>query len=230
MSETYELTRRIIRRGTFRTMTTERFRKAGGVPLYSGEVRMGYLDTDAPFVDADNRPAVTVGPNRTLAPSAHRLRRGDGALIAEIRHGLVQSAWGGKGFAVKDASGAPLFDLVPGETLKLESGQPIGDPFSDALYAVRGKDILGHTGSETEAARSGDGGARTTKRGRRLAMEIPGLLANIFKEEILGRPVEREEAVAARFTLLADGTLEPRIIFAILMFKLHYHDMRGPDG
>lgn len=227
MSETYELTRRIIRRGTFRTMTTERFRKAGGAPSYSGDVRMGYLASETTFVDADNRPVVRFGPNRSVAPSAHCLRRGNGELIAEIRHGLGQSAWGGKGFAVTDASGASLFDLVPGETLKAGSSPLIEGLFHNALYAVRGEAILGHTGSETEAAHSGGAGATAARRIGRLATELPGALANIFKEEILGRRVEREEPVVAYFTLLESGALEPQLVFAILMFKVHYHNMRG---
>ena len=226
MSETYELTRRIVSRGTFKTMSAVRFRKQGGMPIFSGDTRTGYLTPEVRFAAADNRPSISFGPNRSFAPTSHCLKNGEGGLIAEIRHGFVQSLLGGKRFAVIDAEGIPLFELVSGRTLKVGKDQLTGARLSDELYAVRGKDILGHTVSETEAANARGAMAKATRRLGRIAAELPGVLTDIFKEEVLGKSVERKEAIVARFTLLKSATLEPHVIFAILMFKVHYHDMR----
>jgi len=227
MSEIYELTRRIISRRTFKTMSAVRFRKSGGPQIYYGDTRIGYLTPEVRFKAAADRSGLTFGPNRSFAPNAHHLKSADGDLIAEIHHGLLQSAWGSKQFSVVDATGASLFELVPGKTLKIGSDQPSGARLNGELYAVRGEEILGHTGYETAAAGSNNAMIKATRRIGRIVAALPRAFEESFNKEVLGRSVEREDETVARFTLLESDAFEPYLIFAILMFKLHYYEMRG---
>ena len=195
--------------------------------MYAGNARPGYLSEPVSFVGAAGHPDVNFGPNRSIAPNSHRLANSDGSVIAEMRHGIVQPGWGVKGFAVHDAAGAPLFTLVAGETLQASASERVAAWLRGELFAVRGDEVLGHTGS-AEAATESTGSSMATKAGRiaGLATWLPGALVDSFREDVLGQHVEREETIAARFTRLNEA-LDAHLVLATMMFKLHYFDQHN---
>ena len=228
MSTEYQLMQRITECRVSRTRCVVRFCTATEEPIYAGNSRPGYLSEPVSFVGAAGHPNVNFGPNRFIAPSSHRLANFDGSVIAEMRHGNVQPGWGGKGFAVHDAAGAPLFILVAGETLQAGASERVAARLRGELFAIRGDEILGHTGGSAEVATESTGSFMATTAGRiaGLATALPEALVDSLREDVLGQHVEHEETIAARFTRLNE-TLDALLVLATMMFKLHYFDQQN---
>ncbi|MDH3742730.1 MAG: hypothetical protein OER56_14150 [Hyphomicrobiales bacterium] len=223
MDRVFELKRTVAERGTWRTLYDFRFVAEDDRTVHTGQLRNGYLAKDIAIHDAAGGQCGSFGPNRRIAPSAHLLKSADGAVIAKISHGMVQSTWGGSGSPVETASGELIAVLTPGETVKETIAGKIDAWSADLLVLLRDTEFLGHVGPrETPDMPRGIASNVT-----RLAVELPAALAKSFQHEILGRKVDWPETVAARIALTGTGCdLDTRLILAIVLFKLHYHDLR----
>lgn len=220
MGNVYELCRKTTNRGTFKTLYDIRLVDNVGKTLVTSKTRNGYLAHHIELYDAGGGLCGFFGPNRRVAASAHVLKSAQGNLISEIRHGIIQFGWGGRGFACVNEAGELICALAPGETTTDTIGAKIDAWSRDQLVLQRGGETLGYTG-----------GKQTTSTGAgigKLATELPGYLIKSFRNEILGQEVDWPETVAGRLTLNEAGQdIDQRLIMAILVFKLHYHDLRN---
>lgn len=218
MENVYELCRKTTNRGTFKTLYDMRLVDKDGKTLLTSKTRNGYLAQDIELHDAAGELRGIFGPNRRVAASAHVLKAAQGNLIAEIRHSAIQLGWGGSGFACVDENDEMICALTPGETTTQTIGARIDAWSRDQLVLMRGGETLGYTGGKQKSP-AGIG---------KLATELPGILVKSFRKEILGQNVDWPETVAAGLTVNEAGHgIDPRLIMAILVFKLHYHDLRN---
>ena len=180
MTQVFSLQRTRISGGIFGSTYLEEFCDGDGNTLFRGEAPSGYLSRDIVMASADGAIDLRFGPNRAIAPSSHVLRSADGAVIATFRHGLVQSAIGGRSFDVDEAAHDRKLELVPGETVGKSFPEQVANWRRDQLAVVLGGQIIGS--ADRRAPTDGEGmSAADVARGLVNLARLPGAVIRQMK-------------------------------------------------
>ena len=232
MDTVYELRRKPLESSATRRRYANRLVDGEGQTLYTGETRRGYATRAVTFTAVDDHqvPAeITFGRNRRVAGTAFELKAAGGALIARIETGLVQRSWSGPAFRVEDGRGDELFHLVPAENLVDGAVASFGLWAGDDLILQDGGTTIGYTGDAdpmTQTNPAADLGKRLLRNAGRLSVELGGRVIDIVR----GKEIAHPEVCAARITLFPDATkVDPPLALAILLFKVHYFELRKPS-
>ena len=232
MDTLYELRRKPLESSATRRRYANRLIDGEGQTLYTGETRRGYATSAVTFTAVDDRhdpTEVTFGRNRRVAGTAFELKAAGGALIARIDTGLVQRSWGGPAFPVEDGRGDELFHLVPAENLVDGAVASLELWVGDDLILQDGGTTIGYTGDADPTTRSKpavDLGKRLLRNAGRLSVELGGRVIDTVR----GKEIDHPEVCAGRLTLLpGPQKLDPPLVLAILLFKVHYFELRTPS-
>ena len=231
MNTVYEFRRKPLESSATRRVYANRLVTGQGQTLFTGETRRGYATKPVVFAAAGERSdhaQITFGRNRRVAGSTLELKDARGALIARIQTGLVQSSWGGPAFPVHDGRDNELFRLVPAEKLVDGLVGSLGRWAENDLILQREATMIGYTGHTDPATHlnpATDLGKRLLRTTARLSAELGSRVYDTLRRKEIDRP----EVCAARLTLLpAAGDIDPRLALAVLLFKVHFFELRTP--
>ena len=231
MNTIYELRRKPLESSATRRVYANRLVTGQGQTLFTGETRRGYATKPVVFAAArerSDRSEVTFGRNRRVAGSAFVLKDARGARIARIQTGLVQSGWGGPAFPVHDGRDDELFRLVPAEKLVDGMVRSLGRWAENDLILQCEATMIGYTG-QTDPATQGNPAAELGKRLLRNTARLSAELGSRLSDTLRKKEIDRPEVCAARLTLLPEaGDIDPRLALAVLLFKVHFFELRTP--
>ncbi len=232
MHTVYELRRKPLESSATRRRYANRLVNREGKTLFTGETRRGYATRPVAFTaagDQDGRTEITFGRNRRMAGTAFELKAAGDVLIARIETGLIQHSWGGPAFPVQDGHGDELFHLVPAESLVDGTIASFGLWADDDLILREGNTMIGYTGNvdpATQTNPAADLGKRLLRNAGRLSVELGGRVIDTLR----GKEIDHPEVCVGRLTVLPEArNVDPPLALAILLFKVHFFELRTPS-